>query len=55
MNIYANALARQIALHPGAGTPLERGKPRTRDGALQYRLTDAGCVFFERGTSAGVL
>ncbi|KAJ7496707.1 hypothetical protein FB451DRAFT_1162838 [Mycena latifolia] len=49
--------ATPIALHAGPGVPLGYGGVRLlpRSAALQYRLTDAGAVFFERGTGAGML
>ncbi|ETW84998.1 hypothetical protein HETIRDRAFT_311089 [Heterobasidion irregulare TC 32-1] len=47
----AVALHAGRSLHPAASTPPLI--PRTR--ALQYRLTDSGAVFFERGTGAAVV
>lgn len=45
----------QLCLHLG---PVE-SKPSypliTRSAALQYRLTDSGAIFFNKGTSEGVL
>jgi len=45
----------QICLHPGPSMddPNHRSIPRTT--ALQYRLTDGGAIFFNKGTSEGVL
>ncbi|KAJ3557327.1 hypothetical protein NM688_g1531 [Phlebia brevispora] len=51
----SGAVSGQIALHPGPGQILRNCKPISRSAALQYKLTDSGCVFFERGTSSGVL
>lgn len=45
----------EVALHPGMATITGSVKLIPRSSALQYRLTDAGAVFFERGTSEGVL
>ncbi|KXN82155.1 Elongator complex protein 6 [Leucoagaricus sp. SymC.cos] len=45
----------EIALHAGPSTPINRVKLIPRSSALQYRLTDTGAVFFERGTGAAVL
>ncbi|KAJ7890662.1 hypothetical protein B0H14DRAFT_2690248, partial [Mycena olivaceomarginata] len=43
------------ALHLGPGAPRGGVKLLGRSSALQYKLTDTGAVFFERGTGAGVL
>ncbi|KAJ7496712.1 hypothetical protein FB451DRAFT_1208510 [Mycena latifolia] len=53
----SGAVSGQVALHAGPGVPPGYGgvKLLPRSAALQYRLTDAGAVFFERGTGAGVL
>ncbi|KAJ7496715.1 hypothetical protein FB451DRAFT_1208535 [Mycena latifolia] len=53
----SGAVSGQVALHAGPGVPPGYGGVRLlpRSAALQYRLTDAGAVFFERGTGAGVL
>ncbi|KAJ7595977.1 hypothetical protein C8J56DRAFT_923677 [Mycena floridula] len=45
----------EVALHPGPNAVDSSVKPVTRSCAIQYRLTDAGAVFFERGTSSSVL
>ncbi|KAJ6537742.1 hypothetical protein B0H19DRAFT_1270155 [Mycena capillaripes] len=45
----------QVALHAGSGTPRGGVKLLSRSSALQYKLTDGGAVFFERGTGAGIL
>ncbi|KAF7295991.1 hypothetical protein MKEN_01413700 [Mycena kentingensis (nom. inval.)] len=45
----------QVALHAGPGIRADGVKLLPRSSALQYRLTDAGAIFFERGTGAGVL
>ncbi|KAF7370707.1 hypothetical protein MSAN_00703900 [Mycena sanguinolenta] len=51
----SGAVSGQVALHGGPGTPRGGVKLLGRRSALQYRLTDTGAVFFERGTGAGVL
>ncbi|KAJ7496709.1 hypothetical protein FB451DRAFT_1549768 [Mycena latifolia] len=53
----SGAVSGQVALHAGPGLPPGYGGVRLlpRSAALQYRLTDAGAMFFERGTGAGVL
>ncbi|KAJ3986526.1 hypothetical protein F5890DRAFT_1407134 [Lentinula detonsa] len=46
----------QIALHSGPNAfPQSAVKTRQRSAALQYRLTDGTAIFFERGSSRGVL
>jgi len=45
----------QVALHAGVGVPRGGVRLLPRSVALQYKLTDGGAVFFERGTGAGVL
>ncbi|KAF9455941.1 hypothetical protein BDZ94DRAFT_1285309 [Collybia nuda] len=46
-----------VALHVGPSTPLDADgvKLIPRSSAIQYRLTDTGPVFFDRGTAEGVL
>ncbi|KAH9839817.1 uncharacterized protein C8Q71DRAFT_463760 [Rhodofomes roseus] len=52
----SGAVSGEIALHAGAcSTPTHQVKAIPRSSALQYRLTDAGATFFDKGTSAGVL
>ncbi|KAE9394944.1 hypothetical protein BT96DRAFT_826997 [Gymnopus androsaceus JB14] len=54
----SGAVSGQIALHPGPNafsTLPSLVKVRSRSAALQYRLTDGNAVFFERGSSRGVL
>ncbi|KAJ6509189.1 hypothetical protein C8R47DRAFT_12630 [Mycena vitilis] len=51
----SGAVSGQIALHAGLGTPRGGVRLLGRSSALQYKLTDGGAVFFERGTGAGVL
>jgi len=51
----SGAVSGQVALHAGPGTPRGGVKLLCRNSALQYKLTDGGAVFFERGTGAGVL
>ncbi|TFK37565.1 hypothetical protein BDQ12DRAFT_607492 [Crucibulum laeve] len=45
----------EIALHSGPGTIVDGQKLIPRSLALQYKLTDNGPTFFEKGTSSGVL
>jgi hypothetical protein len=45
----------QIALHACPSTTDNQVHLLPRSSALQYRLTDTGAVFFERGTGAAVL
>jgi len=51
----SGAVSGELCLHLG---PVE-SKPSypliTRSAALQYRLTDGGAMFFNKGTSEGVL
>ncbi|KAJ3561890.1 hypothetical protein NP233_g9916 [Leucocoprinus birnbaumii] len=51
----SGAVSGEIALHSGPSTPNGPVKLIPRSSALQYRLTDTGAVFFERGTGAAVL
>ncbi|KAJ7782329.1 hypothetical protein DFH07DRAFT_909130 [Mycena maculata] len=51
----SGAVSGQVALHTGPGVPRGGVKLLSRTAALQYKLTDGGAVFFERGTGAGVL
>ncbi|KAJ7684293.1 hypothetical protein DFH06DRAFT_970027 [Mycena polygramma] len=51
----SGAVSGQVALHVGPGTPRGGVRLLGRGSALQYKLTDGGAVFFERGTGAGVL
>ncbi|KAJ7503120.1 hypothetical protein B0H11DRAFT_1987884 [Mycena galericulata] len=51
----SGAVSGQVALHAGPGMPRGGVKLLPRSSALQYKLTDGGAVFFERGTGAGVL
>ncbi|KAJ7188879.1 hypothetical protein C8R46DRAFT_877593 [Mycena filopes] len=53
----SGAVSGQVALHVGPATPTRKSGVRllSRGAALQYKLTDGGAVFFERGTGAGVL
>ncbi|EMD33842.1 hypothetical protein CERSUDRAFT_108095 [Gelatoporia subvermispora B] len=50
----SGAVHGQVALHAGAGV-VSAHKTVARGGALQYRLTDSGAAFFDRGTGGGVL
>ena len=45
----------KVALHAGPSAKETKVKLIPRSWAVQYSLTDSGCVFFERGTSAGIL
>ncbi|KAI0633495.1 hypothetical protein C8Q77DRAFT_1057193 [Trametes polyzona] len=45
----------QVALHAGPGTAQPSHRHIPRSAAVQYRLTDVGSVFFDRGTGSGVL
>ncbi|KAI0674891.1 hypothetical protein C8Q78DRAFT_965147 [Trametes maxima] len=45
----------QVALHCGPSVPEPRHRLVTRSSAVQYRLTDVGSIFFDRGTGNGVL
>ncbi|KAI0358714.1 hypothetical protein OH77DRAFT_1494320 [Trametes cingulata] len=51
----SGSVSGQVALHcgPGIVEPAHRLIPRSA--AVQYRLTDVGSVFFDRGTGSGVL
>ncbi|KAI0769414.1 hypothetical protein BD413DRAFT_558196 [Trametes elegans] len=51
----SGSVSGQVALHFGPATtaPAHRSIPRSV--AVQYRLSDAGSVFFDRGTGSGVL
>ncbi|GLB36869.1 putative elongation complex protein 6 [Lyophyllum shimeji] len=51
----SGSVSGEIALHPGMSTPPSAVKLIPRSSAIQYRLTDTGAVFFERGTGGGVL
>lgn len=51
----SGAVSGEIALHLGPSTPSNSIKLIPRSSALQYRLTDTGATFFERGTGAAVL
>ncbi|KAG8680705.1 hypothetical protein FRC09_018036 [Ceratobasidium sp. 395] len=51
----SSAVSGEVALHPGFTLPDPDFVPIPRERAVQYRLTDGGVVWFERGTSAGVL
>ncbi|KAG5641093.1 hypothetical protein DXG03_006038 [Asterophora parasitica] len=51
----SGSVSGEVALHPGISTPASTVKLIPRSSAIQYRLTDTGAVFFERGTAGGVL
>lgn len=52
---HSGTVSGQVALHAGPGVLRSGVKLLPRSSALQYKLTDGGAVFFERGTGAGVL
>jgi hypothetical protein len=45
----------KICVHLGPSVKDTKEHVISRTSALQYRLTESGAVFFERGTSTGVL
>jgi len=45
----------QVALHAGPSIKDSKIKTVSRSQAVQYRLTDTGAIFFDRGTGGGVL
>lgn len=45
----------KVALHCGPATAEPRHALIPRCRAVQYRLTDSGGIFFDRGTGSGVL
>ncbi|EUC67588.1 elongator complex protein, putative [Rhizoctonia solani AG-3 Rhs1AP] len=51
----SSAVSGEVALHHGFTAPDPHFVAIPRERALQYRLTDAGVIWFDRGTSAGVL
>ncbi|KAK7470329.1 hypothetical protein VKT23_001759 [Stygiomarasmius scandens] len=52
----SGAVSGEVALHAGPSLPPSTSvKLIPRSVALQYRLTESGVVFFERGSSRGVL
>ncbi|THV08252.1 hypothetical protein K435DRAFT_847140 [Dendrothele bispora CBS 962.96] len=52
----SGAVSGEVALHAGPSLPPTTSvKLMPRSTALQYRLTESGVVFFERGSSRGVL
>ncbi|CAE6480194.1 unnamed protein product [Rhizoctonia solani] len=51
----SSAVSGEVALYPGFTAPDPHFVAIPRERALQYRLTDAGVIWFDRGTSAGVL
>lgn len=51
----SGAISGEVSLHPGgAGGSMVKGQGG-RMAAVQYKLTDSGAVFFQRGMSKGVL
>ncbi|KAF8148624.1 hypothetical protein B0H34DRAFT_736284 [Crassisporium funariophilum] len=51
----SGAVSGEISLHHGFSAKSDGVKSIHRNTAMQYRLTDSGPGFFERGTSGGVL
>ncbi|KAF5320256.1 hypothetical protein D9611_011339 [Ephemerocybe angulata] len=51
----SGAVSGEIALHLGAAARQDEVKLIKRSGSLQYRLLDTGPVYFQKGTSEGVL
>ncbi|KAF7784860.1 hypothetical protein Agabi119p4_1025 [Agaricus bisporus var. burnettii] len=51
----SGAVSGEIALHACPSTDANQVHLLPRSSALQYRLTDTGAVFFERGTGVAVL
>ncbi|KAI1794241.1 hypothetical protein LXA43DRAFT_998436 [Ganoderma leucocontextum] len=51
----SGSVSGQAALHCGPATAEPAHALITRSGAVQYRLTDSGGMFFDRGTGNGVL
>ncbi|KAI0784689.1 hypothetical protein C8Q75DRAFT_723989 [Abortiporus biennis] len=51
----SGAVSGQVALHFGSSTFATSIRPIPRSSAIQYKLTDTACVFFERGTGSTVL
>ncbi|KAG6830281.1 hypothetical protein H0H92_001547 [Tricholoma furcatifolium] len=51
----SGAVSGEISLHAGLSTPPSEVKLIPRTAAIQYRLTDTGANFFDRGTGGGVL
>ncbi|KAH9895203.1 hypothetical protein C8Q73DRAFT_693421 [Cubamyces lactineus] len=51
----SGSVSGQVALHCGAAASEATHKLIPRSAAVQYRLTDTGSVFFDRGTGSGVL
>jgi len=51
----SGAVSGEVSLHAGPSTHDVAIKTISRSSAIQYRLTDAGSHFFERGTGGGVL
>ncbi|TCD61382.1 hypothetical protein EIP91_008536 [Steccherinum ochraceum] len=51
----SGSVSGEIALYPSLSITNPTYKPIPRSSAIQYRLTDTSCVFFERGTGNNVL
>lgn len=51
----SGAVSGELCLHPGPCEGEPRNRLLSRLTALQYRLTDGGAMFFNKGTSEGVL
>ncbi|KAJ8597432.1 hypothetical protein M405DRAFT_724165 [Rhizopogon salebrosus TDB-379] len=51
----SGAVSGEICVHLGPGVEDTKEHLISRNSALQYRLTESGAIFFEKGTSTGVL
>ncbi|EIW83116.1 hypothetical protein CONPUDRAFT_121514 [Coniophora puteana RWD-64-598 SS2] len=51
----SGAVSGEVCMHLGPSEPSPDLHLISRQAAVQYRLTDIGSVFFEKGTSVGVL
>lgn len=51
----SGAVSGELCLHSGPCESGFKSRPLSRTSALQYRLTDGGAMFFNKGTSEGVL
>ncbi|EGN94901.1 hypothetical protein SERLA73DRAFT_114364 [Serpula lacrymans var. lacrymans S7.3] len=51
----SGAVSGEVAFHPGVATSKSKLLPVPRSNAIQYRLTDYGTIYFEKGTAGGIL